>query len=329
MLNLFRSNSLSAVIAFLAVAILARLSGFIVAFPLYLQSPTPVAQYLLDWMHHYAPMGWQSALIAAFLLVLQGFFINFISNSQQVLFKESVLPGLFFVLINSIYLPQQLLSPQLIANTFIILMVYRLCFLYESDNPLFPVLDAGILLGLGLLFDPDLILYLPFILLSIIYMSKFNLRYLMVAILAICVPIYFLAAFLFINGSLSDLLDTFYYTIDKTYFKPLGITWIKGLVWYVILPILVFSALQIQANFFRNKVKTRRLQLMILIMVPFGFFSLLAGDYGFELALPYLAIPLSILLANYYVRTSWKWLKEGSFILILMAIIYYQYFMPN
>jgi hypothetical protein len=57
--------------------------------------------------------------------------------------------------------------------------------------------------------------------------------------------------------------------------------------------------------------------------------SLLAGDYGFELALPYLSIPLSFLLANFYVRTSWKWVKEISLLLILAVIIYYQYLMIN
>ncbi len=329
MLNLFRTNTLSALIAFLVFSILIRLTGFIIDIPLYIQSPTPAAQFVLNWMHQYAPLGWQSALVAALLVILQAFFINFISNSQQVIFKDSVLPGLFFVLLNSIYAPQQLLTPQLIANTFLILLVFRLCFLYESPNPIFPVIDAGILLGLGLLFDPDLILYLPFILLSIIYMTKFNVRYLLVAILSIGVPLYFLAAFLYVNGSISNLLEALYYTIDKSYFKSLGITLEKGYIWFVILPILTFSALQIQTNFFRNKVKTRRLQLMIIIMVPFGFLSLLAGDYGFELALPYLSIPLSFLMANYFVRTSWKWIKEISLFLILAAIVYYQYLMKN
>jgi len=328
-LYFFRTNTLGAIIAFLVFSILIRLAGFLIEIPLHIQSPTPAAQYVLNWMNHHAPLGWQSALVAALLVVLQAFFVNFISNSQQVIFKNSVLPGLFFVLLNSIYAPQQLLTPQLIANTFLIFLVYRLCFLYESPNPIFPVIDAGVLLGLGLLFDPDLILYLPFILLSIVYMTKFNVRYLLVAILSIGIPLYFLAAFLYVNGSISNLLEALYYTIDKSYFKALGITFEKGYIWFILLPILIFSSLQIQINFFRNKVKTRRLQLMIIIMIPFGFLSLLAGDYGFELALPYLSIPLSFLLANFYVRTSWKWVKEISLLLILAVIIYYQYLMVN
>lgn len=326
MLNIFRNNALSAIIAFSIFSILLRVGGFVNDTPLHMQSPTPVAQFVLNWMHHYAPLAWQSAMLATVLVILQAYFINFISNSQQIIFKDSVLPGLFFVVLNSIYAPQQLLTPQLIANTFLIILVYRLCFLYESPNPIFPVLDAGMMLGLGILFDPDLILYLPFILLSIIYMTKFNIRYLLVAIFAICIPIYLLAAVLFLNGSHTDLLDTLYYTIDKTYFKPLGITWEKGIIWMIILPILFYSAILFQTNFFRNKVKTRRLQLMIFIMVPFALFSLLAGDYGFELALPYLSIPFSFLLANYFVRTSWKWVKELAFMLIILAVIYYQYF---
>jgi hypothetical protein len=37
----------------------------------------------------------------------------------------------------------------------------------------------------------------------------------LVAILSIGIPLYFLAAFLYVNGSISNLLEALYYTIDK------------------------------------------------------------------------------------------------------------------
>lgn len=309
--------------------VLLRLGGFLGVGEFYAQSPTPVAQWILSWMQHNAPLPWQNALIATLLVFMQALLVNYIAASQQIIYKESVLPALFFVLLNSMYTPQLMLTPQLMANTFLLLLFFRLCYLYETEKPIFPVLDAGIMLGLGLLFDTDLVIYLPFILVSILYMASFNIRYLLVALLGMVVPVYFLAAILYLNGAQDNLIDVFYYSIDKSYFKPLGITWQKAIVWFILLPVSFASAVQIQINFFRNKVKTRRIQLMTMIMLPFGLFAMLAGDYGFEPGLGYFSLPLSLLLANYYVRNSWKWIKEISLLLLLLCIAYYQYFMST
>ena len=327
MLQLFRSNTLFALISFVLLGIGMRLAGFLGFSEATKQSMSPLAQWLFKWMSLNAPMAWQSALIAGLLLIIQAFFINYIAASQQILYKESVMPGLFFIFLCSLYPNQLELTPQLIANTFLILLVYRLCYLYEAPKPIFPVLDAGMMLGLGLLFDFDLIIYLPFILLSVLYMASFNLRHLLVALLGMALPVYFLAAILFLNDSQGKLLELWQYTIDKSFLKPIGVTWEKSFIWFLLLPILVISLIQFQLNFFRNKVKTRRVQLMIGIMLPFGIISIFAGDYGFELGLSYLAIPFSFILANFYVRTSCKWFKEISFLLFLFGLIYYQYLM--
>jgi hypothetical protein len=291
------------------------------------QSMSPLAQWLFKWMSLNAPMAWQSALVAGLLIMIQAFFINYIAASQQIIYRESVMPGLFFIFLCSLYPNQLELTPQLIANTFLIFLVYRLCYLYEAPKPVFPVLDGGMMLGLGLLFDFDLIIYLPFILLSVLYMASFNIRHLLVALLGMILPVYFLAAILFLNDSQGKLFELWQYTIDKSFFKPIGITLEKSWIWFLLLPIIFVSLVQFQLNFFRNKVKTRRVQLMIGIMLPFGIISLFAGDYGFELGLNYLAIPFSFILANFYVRNSWMWFKEISFIALLLGLVYYQYLM--
>lgn len=265
-------------------------------------------------------------VLAILLLIIQALMINYISSSHEVLYKNTVLPGLFFVLLNSIYPEQLQLTPQLISNTFLILLFNRLCYLYESSQPLFLVFDAGMLLGVGLLFDYDLIIYLPFILISVLYMTSFNLRYWMVAILGIVVPSYFLGVLFYLTNHLNDFLVSFEYSVRKSYFNPIGITFKESLIWILIIPAFVFSTIELQANFLRNKVKSRRIQLIILVLLLFGIISVLAENQGYIFGLSFLAVSLSYLLANYFVRSSRKWLKEMLFLGMIGCMIFYHYF---
>lgn len=287
---------------------------------------TPFAVLIFDWIKAHQLISYQNQILAILVVLVQGLLINYMSSSHNVLYKDTVLPGLIYVLLNSIYPEQLQLTPQLLANTFIILMLNRLCFLYESSQPLFLVFDAGMLLGLGILLDYDLIIYLPFILISVLYMTSFNLRYWLVAIFGIIIPAYFLGVLFYLTNHLNDFLVSFEYSLHKSYFNPIGITWAEAAIWFIIIPVFVFSTIELQLNFLRNKVKTRRVQLIILIMLVFGVISVLAENQGYIFGLTYFAVGLSFLLANYFIRSKRKWLKEALFFAILVCMFYYQYF---
>jgi hypothetical protein len=306
--------------------ILIRISTFFIPIPLSTNFYTPFADLVFDWLANHQVYRGQNQVIAILIILLHAFLINYIASAHNILYKGSVLPGLFYVLLNSIYIEQLQLTPQLLSNTFVILLFNRLCYLYESEQPLFLVFESGILLGLGILFDYDLIIYLPFILLSVLYMTSFNLRFWVVAILGIIVPSYFLGVLFFLTDHLNDFIGSFNYSLQKTYFNSIGISLEQGIIWFFIIPVFVISAFQLQINFLRNKVKTRRIQLIILFMLLFGIVSVLAENQGFIYGLTFLGFSLSILLANYFVRSQRKWLKEFLFMGMLICIIYYQYF---
>ena len=281
---------------------------------------------VFDWFGTFDNFSLKSNLIATLVIFFQALFLNYISSSNSILYRDSLLPGLFFVLINSLYPQQLFLSPQILANTFVILLLYRLCYLYESNTPLLLVFDAGIFLGIGLLFSYDLIIYLPFILISVLYMTSFNLRYWMVAIFGIILPIYFLGVIFYLSNHLKDFITSFNYSYTKNYFNTIDISLKQSMVWMVLIPVFVFSSFDIQANFFRNKVKTRRIQLVIYIMSLFGIISVFAENHNFIFGLCFLSVALSVVLANFFISEKKKILKEIIFLFFVFCSIYYQYF---
>lgn len=323
MLEIFRSNSLFSIIGLFIFTIVIRLSIFFIPMPAEPLLHTPFAEFLFNWLKEHQLFTFQLPVLATILLFLQALLINYMTDAHDILYKGSVMPGLFFVLLNSIYPEQLLLSPQLLANTFVILLLYRLCYLYESDRPLFLVFDAAILLGIGLLLDYDLIIYLFFILLSVMFMTSFNIRYWLAAIFGILIPSYFLGVYFFLTDQLSDFLVSFQYSIIKSYINPIGITWVEGLIWFVIIPIFIFSTISLQINFLRNKVKTRRIQIIIILLQVFGVISVLAQNQMYVFGLAFLSVSLSIIMANYFIRSKSKILKDVLFLMLIVCMLYY------
>lgn len=310
----------------MAFTILIRLSAIFYSTPVEPNINTPFAQLVFDWIRSFGAYEFKSHLIATVFIFFQALLVNYISSSQSILYKDNLLPALFFVLLNSLYPQQLVLSPQILANTFIILLLYRLCYLYESKLPLLLVFDAGILLGLGLLFNYDLIIYLPFILISVLYMTSFNLRYWMVAIFGIVLPAYFLGVIFFLTNHLNDFIYSFQYSLNKSYFNPIGIQFQQGVVWLLIIPIFIFSFIDTQFNFYRHKVKTRRIQLVLLIMLLFGVISVFAENQSFMYGLCFLSVSLSFAMANFFISEKRWMLKEITFYGLILCAVYYQYF---
>jgi hypothetical protein len=287
---------------------------------------TPLAQLLFHWLNNNPVYVGNQFLLSSFLVFFQALLLNYISTDNSILYKDSLLPGLFFVIINSIYPQQLILSPQMIANSFLLLMLFRICYLYDSESPILLVFDIGVLLGIGLQFNYDMLVYLPFILVSIITMTSFNFRYLLVAIIGIIVPAYFLGVIFYLTDQFGPFIQSFEYSIQKSYFNTPNLPIQKLTTWISLMPPFVFSIFQLQGNYFRNRVKTRRLQLTMGILLLFGIFSLYAENQSFIYAIPFLSSSLALAIANYFISHKRFWLKELLLFSTLTTIVLNHYF---
>lgn len=287
---------------------------------------TPLAQLLFHWFETTPFVSENLPFFASLLIFFQGLLLNFTASSHGILYKDTMLPGLFFVVINSIYPAQLMLSPQMIANSFLLLMVFRIGFLYESESPILLVFDSGLLLGIGILFNYDLLIYLPFILLSIVTMTSFNFRYFLIAVIGIVLPAYFMGVFFYLSDEMGPFLQSFEYSLVKSYLNPPRITLPLMASGFALLPALLPSLFHLQGNYFRNRVKTRRIQLVMGIMLVFGFFSLFAENESFMYGIAFLSSPLALLTANFYISHKRFWLKEFFFLVTLGTIVFNHYF---
>ncbi len=324
MLNLFRQNSLLAGIMLFVLTVLLRLPAFTTMPKYEFIQNAPFARLTFGFIAALPNAYLWSFIIATALVFLQAMFINYIVYSQSILYKNTFMPGLFYILLNSFFIQQTELTPQLISNTFVLLLLQRLCYLYESKNPLLVVLDTGLYLGVGILFNYDLLLFLPFILISVIIFTSFNLRYLIVSVLGICIPLYFTGIYFYVTNRYDELLLYIVQSFEYKQLKPIETNWVRLLPWVIILPVTVVSVFNLQQNFFRNKVKTRRIIQSIYLMLFFGIAGLFFENVNYLYALVYLSVPTSIVVAYYFISDKRFLLKEVLFFTLLGLAIYYQ-----
>lgn len=325
MLRLFRENSiLSGILLFVLCLALKLPSIFHHQHYDYIKT-APLSRIFFYYLSSFNNHILWSFVASAVLVFLQALLLNYIVSQHTILYKDTFLPGLFFILLNSFYPQQAELTPQLISNTFIILLFQRLCFLYESQKPLLLVFDAGMYLGLGILFNYDLSVFLPFILISVIIFTSFNIRYLIISLLGILVPLYFTTIIFYLNDNLSELIFYVKQSFEKQLLKTFNTSLAQFIPWIILAPIVLISGFELQQNFFRNKVKTRRIIQSVGIMLLFGIFGLFIENTNFIYAICYLSVPMSIVTAYFFINEKKFLLKELIFITLIVLCFYYQF----
>ncbi len=325
MLNLFRNNNIFALIFALLFLVLLRLSPFLQTLPIDLNTNAPLAQFLFDWFKTFDDYYYFSIISASVLVFAQAWLLNHIVVQHSILVTDTFLPGILFIVLNSLYPAQMFLSPQLIANLFILFMFQRLCFLYEAEKPLYFVLDGGLYLGMAVLLNYDTLVYLPFILISVVLMTYFNIRYLLVSVFGILLPLYLLGVTFFMFDSLNELQIIVNNSLQRQYINELSINWSKIFPWIIVAAVVLISGISLQANYFKNKVKTRRILFTVALFIVISFAIVVIEDHNIVFALCYLTVPTSIVMANYFISKKLFYLKETVFFSLIIASVLYQY----
>jgi hypothetical protein len=306
------------------LAIILKIPVFLNPHPYEFIQTAPLANTVFSYLRSLPNFLFLSYVIAFLFLLIQAISINYIVIQHGILYKDTLLPALFFILLNSLYPQQAELSPQLISNTFIILMFQRLCFLYESSNPLLIVLDAGMYLGTALLFNYDVAIFLPYILISVIVFTSFNFRYLILSLIGICIPLYFAGIVFYLNDQWTFVIEFTQHSFQRTLLTSVIGDFYQFLPLIVIIPIVFISSLNLQLNFFRNKVKTRRILQSVALMFLFGALGLVIENTHFIYALFYLSVPLCIVMAYYFINPEKAWFKESVLFSLIGFCLYYQ-----
>jgi flagellar biogenesis protein FliO len=254
------------------------------------------------------------------LLFAQALLFNKVINTHNLVGKPSFLPGLLYIVCTSFADTLGGLSPVLLVNFVLIWLLNQFLSSYRKPDARDLIFDMGLLIGLGTILYAPFILFLLIVWVGLLIFRSFNWREWAMAVLGIATVAFFLAFYYYWNGQLSNWFT--YWQLSRTA-NP--ISKLPVLVLMVVALIGILGLIQLRANFFRSIVHIRKsFQLLSALFGVVILSSVLA--YGIQLNHYVLAtVPLSVLLAYYFMHASKAWIYESLFILLLGSILYFQW----
>lgn len=257
------------------------------------------------------------------LVISQAFHFNYILNRNEVIYKNSWMPSLFYVLLMSI-IPQFIVfNPLLITMSVIIFILDKIFQIYKNPNALALDFDIGFLISIAaLFFFPAILLYVLFAL-GLIILKPFSWRDWVVSLMGLALPFFFMFVYYFLTDQFQYLTSKFFTAnirqqIDWWLLVPKGF----GITIGFILFLLMLSIFQLAGNFSKNVIRTRNLQQVTLLFVVIsGLMILLTRNvqlFRFEI----LCLPFSFLLSYYFLSAKKVWYAEVLFWLLIANIAY-------
>ena len=147
-----------------------------------------------------------STIFALVLTLVSAFILQQFDSRFTLLQKKTFLPAYLFVIIAGGLTDLQMLHPVHMAMPFFLMAIFRLFKASLTRFPLKNFFDAGFVLGLGILIFPQLLFFVPLLLLaSIVLVKEPQWRLFVLPLIGITIPPLFLLGILFLSNNASEI----------------------------------------------------------------------------------------------------------------------------
>jgi hypothetical protein len=205
---IFKEKNPGAVLLLFFLGLLLRLKFYV--HPLPLDESLTYTGYLGFWLNKFVIFKSASYLtvnisIAYLLTFLQAVRLNMILSNQRMFAKTNHLPGFCYLVFTCYSFSWCVVSPSLIINSFLIFLFSQLMLLYNAQNPKINIYNAALLLGCAALLYHNNIIFIVWVIFAIVILRPPKISEWIIAILGISTPFYFLAIYLYLTNSLSQI----------------------------------------------------------------------------------------------------------------------------
>lgn len=258
-----------------------------------------------------------AAFIVSFILIgLQGVYLNYIVNEFKLIKKNTFLPALFFVVLNSGASFLLEFTPIIIVNTLLLVVMHLSFLVYNKDTAFSISFNVGFLLSLASIIYFPIIIVIPLFWIVLSYLKPFNLREFVISILGFLVPVIFYVLYYFLLDRLIELVPFDYgYQVFKNDKEGLELTF-----FYVVIALGVFTGLNTAKTISSHVVSVRKyfliLSLLIFLLMATRFFT---KDETASYVL--VTVPLAVFFADFFNTIKRKWLAELLFVCLLVSIV--------
>ena len=263
--------------------------------------------------------------IAILITYFQALYFTFVCNTRQTYLEKNYASGLIYVLLMSLSFDMSKLSPVLLSTTFLLFAFNKLVKQMErregvSDE----VFEIGLYIGIASLFHQPTMVFIFWIMSSLVFFTNANLRQHFLAILGFSLPLLLAGLYFYLNGSLDEFKYNWFNGIFKI--KQYSVEDFKSAFIAITVPsaLAVFGFLrQTQVSKY-NSYQQRTQQIMLI----WGIASLLAlflspnvAPMQFIIFVPFFAF----FITGFFLHLKGVFLPELLFTLLFLFIIFVQY----
>ena len=263
-----------------------------------------------------------NVFLAALIVFVQALIFNRIINNHGLLAKPSYLPALLYITGASLFMQFLLISPMLIGNFIIILIIDKFLKLAKTANAMSIMFDVGMLIALGTLIYFPFIMLLLMLWLSLLMYRPFNWREWISGLIGFLTIFSFVAVFYYWNDKLDRFIDILQPLANK-FPNKIQINLDDYLVLIPVGIIMILAAIQLRENFYRSFISTRKAFQMLFFMFIVSMLSFYTKP-GVTVAHFLLCVATgAVLLAYYFSNAKKRWVYESLFAILVVCIQYF------
>lgn len=284
---------------------------------LFNSNPMPLYGILIRYI---SPESLAGTFLSMIIWIIQGFLLVRLNTKFFFINERTYLPAIIFILSSFFIEDLQMLNPVIFSSIFLLLAVEKMLDTYQTNKIYSKFFDAGLLLGVGMMFYINIGLFLIVIWIGMLIFRIVNWRELLLPVLGLCTPgLITVVIYYLLYGDLNLLyeliklnISSFNYYIDQYQLYFLG---------YLAL-LFVFASSQIIRDFTRKKVRSRKIFKMFwwVFIINIAFFFVVPWA-SYELVVLGF-IPFTYLLTNYFVKIRVKWAGEVAFFFYAGGLVF-------
>lgn len=204
MLSQFKERSSAGIVLLIFLSIFVHIP-FMIAPP---QVVIPEEYYFLHGI--LAPLknfpSFFLTILYQILIIVQGVRLSSAVNNMQLFPKENFLAGMVYVLFTAMLPDWNNITGALIINTLFIEIIGQFRRLSTLDKPEKAVFNLSFFTGFAIIIYPPSIVWALVILIACVSLARFKFHHIIVWLIGLILPFYFLAAILFLNNHLTHFL---------------------------------------------------------------------------------------------------------------------------
>lgn len=278
----------------------------------------------LDGLH----LGIYLPFLLLIIYMLIGSLLTLIINNYNILYKKTWLPFFFYVGVHFVFSHAFVFTPSIFLELCLLVVVNRYTSLDKDGGKVTGYLDIGLLTGTGFLFDLNMVLFVPAILIGLVLTGFFSVRRFFLFLTGFALPVYFLFVIYYAMGSQeyfnAHLWKPFQPDLEfKVLDKVRNGKWVTlGLLCFVQL----ISLVEMRANYTKNTIVTRRAHQFIFFITIFCFLALFCGLSTFEQTFVYFGLTIAILASYFFIKNKKIIIREVFFWVIILSLMMSNYY---